>query len=155
MGPASRRRMKVVVNGKSYTVEVEDLATSPVRVTVDGRPFEVDIETIESEVAQVEPMAAPARPATVESVAPTGRPAQPPANPGSASSRGITAPMPGSILKILVEVGDSVSVGQELCSLEAMKMKNAIRTSRDGVIATIKVAEGQSVAHGDLLFTIE
>ncbi len=63
--------------------------------------------------------------------------------------------MPGSILAILVEVGDSVSAGQELCSLEAMKMKNAIRTSRDGVIATIKVAVGQSVAHGDLLFTIE
>lgn len=155
MGPASRRRMKVVVNGKPYTVEVEDLATSPVRVTVDGRPYEVDIETIESEVAQGEPVAAPAQPAAVESVAPAGRPAQPPAAPGSASAREITAPMPGSILDIFVEVGDSVSAGQELCSLEAMKMKNAIRTSRDGVIATIKVAVGQSVAHGDLLFTIE
>ncbi len=155
MGPASKRRMKVVVNGKPYTVEVEDLATSPVRVTVDGRPFEVDIETIESEVAQVGPVAAPVQPAAVESMAPAGQPARPPAAPGSASSGEITAPMPGNILDILVEIGDSVSVGQELCSLEAMKMKNAIRTSRDGVIATIKVAEGQSVAHGDLLFTIE
>lgn len=155
MGPASKRRMKVVVNGKPYTVEVEDLATSPVRVTVDGRPFEVDIETIESEVAQVEPVAAPVRPAAVESVALAGQPARPPAAPGSASSREITAPMPGSILDIFVEVGDSVSEGQELCSLEAMKMKNAIRTSRDGVIVTIKVTEGQSVSHGDLLFTIE
>ena len=155
MGPASRRRMKVVVNGKPYTVEVENLATSPVRVTVDGRPYEVDIETNESEVAQVEPVAAAARPAAVESVTPAGRPARPPATPGSASSREITAPMPGSILDIFVKVGDSASGGQELCSLEAMKMKNAIRTSRDGVIATIKVAEGQSVAHGDLLFTIE
>ena len=155
MGPASRRRMKVVVNGKPYTVEVENLATSPVRVTVDGRPYEVDIETNESEVAQVEPVAAPVQSAAVESVAPAGRPAQPPATPRSTSPREITAPMPGSILDILVEVGDSVSVGQELCSLEAMKMKNAIRTSRDGVITTIKVAEGQSVAHSDLLFTIE
>ena len=155
MGPASKRRMKVVVNGKPYTVEVEDLATSPVRVTVDGRPFEVDIETIESDVAQVEPVAAPVRPAAVESVALAGQPARPPAAPGSASSREITAPMPGNILDIFVEVGDSVSEGQELCSLEAMKMKNAIRTSRGGVIATIQVAEGQSVSHGDLLFTIE
>ena len=155
MGPASRRRMKVVVNGKSYTVEVEDLATSPVRVTVDGRPFEVDIQTIESEVAQVEPAAAPARPAIVEPVAPAGRPAQPPATPRSGSPREITAPMPGNILDIFVKVGDSVSGGQELCSLEAMKMKNAIRASRDGVIATVEVTEGQSVTHGAVLFTLE
>lgn len=155
MGPTSRRRMKAVVNGKPYIVEVEDLATSPVRVTVDGRPFEVDIETMESEVAQVEPVAAPARPAIVEPVAPAGQPARPAAAPGSASSREITAPMPGNILDILVEVGDSVSGGQELCSLEAMKMKNAIRTSRDGVIATVEVTEGQSVAHGAVLFTLE
>ncbi len=155
MGPASRRRMKVVVNGKLYTVEVEDLATSPVRVTVDGRPFEVDIETIESEVAQVERVAALARPAIVEPGAGADRPAQPPATPRSASPREITAPMPGNILDIFVKVGDSVSGGQELCALEAMKMKNAIRASRDAVIATVEVTEGQSVTHGAVLFTLE
>jgi biotin carboxyl carrier protein len=63
--------------------------------------------------------------------------------------------MPGNILDIFVKVGDSVSGGQELCSLEAMKMKNAIRASRDAVIATVEVTEGQSVTHGAVLFTLE
>jgi biotin carboxyl carrier protein len=63
--------------------------------------------------------------------------------------------MPGSILTLLVRPGDTVAVGQELCVLEAMKMKNAIRASRGGVIASVEVSEGQTVAYGDVLITFE
>jgi biotin carboxyl carrier protein len=61
--------------------------------------------------------------------------------------------MPGNILGIAVKPGDEVGFRQQLCSLEAMKMKNAIRSPRDGVIASVEVSEGQAVAHGDVLFT--
>ena len=63
--------------------------------------------------------------------------------------------MPGNILDIAVKPGDKVAARQQLCSLEAMKMKNAIRSPGEGVIASVEVAEGQSVAHGDVLFTFE
>jgi biotin carboxyl carrier protein len=63
--------------------------------------------------------------------------------------------MPGNILDIAVKPGDRVAVRQQLCSLEAMKMKNAIRSPGEGVIASVEVAEGQAVAHGDVLFTFE
>jgi biotin carboxyl carrier protein len=61
--------------------------------------------------------------------------------------------MPGNVLNIEVKAGDRVSFRQQLCSLEAMKMKNAIRSPRDGVIASVEVSEGQAVSHGDVLFT--
>ncbi len=63
--------------------------------------------------------------------------------------------MPGTILDIAVKVGETVKYGQQLCALEAMKMKNAIRTPKDGVIASVNVNEGQTVAYGTLLFTLE
>ena len=46
-----------------------------------------------------------------------------------------------------------VKFRQTLCSLEAMKMKNAVRSPRDGVIGSVEVYEGQTVSHGDVLFT--
>jgi propionyl-CoA carboxylase alpha chain len=63
--------------------------------------------------------------------------------------------MPGDILNIAVKPGDKVVIGQQLCMLEAMKMKSAIRSARDAVIASVEVAEGQAVSHGDVLITFE
>jgi biotin carboxyl carrier protein len=71
------------------------------------------------------------------------------------SVKEVIAPMPGNIMDIRVGVGDHVSYKQELCNLEAMKMKNSIRSPRDGVIAAVKVREGQTVAYGDVLFVFE
>ncbi len=63
--------------------------------------------------------------------------------------------MPGTILGISVKAGDSVVRRQRLCSLEAMKMRNAICAPRDGVIGSVEVADGQTVAGGQVLFTLK
>jgi len=63
--------------------------------------------------------------------------------------------MLGHIIDIAVKPGDEVSTGQTLCSLEAMKMKNTIRSARDGVIASVDVTVGQPVTYGDVLVTFE
>ncbi len=65
--------------------------------------------------------------------------------------KAVHAPIPGVIVGIEVEVGQRVEVGQTLCVLEAMKMKNAIRAPRAGQIAAIVVATGEHVKHHDLL----
>ncbi|MFQ5434148.1 MAG: acetyl-CoA carboxylase biotin carboxyl carrier protein subunit [Anaerolineae bacterium] len=70
------------------------------------------------------------------------------------SPTAVTAPMPGNIIRIAVKPGDTVAVGQTLCYLEAMKMENAIRSPRDGVIERVVVGEGTAVSHGDPLFTL-
>jgi biotin carboxyl carrier protein len=66
----------------------------------------------------------------------------------------VSAPMPGTILDIAVQLGTSVSQGDILCNLEAMKMKSPIRSPGDGTIAQVLVSEGQNVAFGEALFTL-
>jgi len=85
----------------------------------------------------------------------TSAPEKAPIPPGPAGPQVklVKAPMPGNILDIGVKPGDKVEFRQTLCSLEAMKMKNAIRSPRDGVIGSVEVVEGQAVSHGDVLFT--
>jgi glutaconyl-CoA/methylmalonyl-CoA decarboxylase subunit gamma len=67
----------------------------------------------------------------------------------------VTSPLPGVIVTILVKPGDTVSHGDELCTLEAMKMKNAIRANREGTIETVAVQVGDQVSHGQLLLTYQ
>ena len=148
MDSTPKRRLKVTVNGRPYLVEVGDLLASPISVKVNGQPYQVDIETSEvSKVPAGESMAA------LETVA--RQPVAPPTPAGQtdANTKEVTAPMPGHISSIAVKAGDEVSVGQELCALEAMKMQNAIRSPRAGVIASVTVVSGQAVGHGDVLAT--
>jgi acetyl-CoA/propionyl-CoA carboxylase biotin carboxyl carrier protein len=74
---------------------------------------------------------------------------------GGAGSGQVTAPMQGTIVKVLVEVGDDVAAGDTVCVLEAMKMENNIAADKDGKIAEVKVTVGDSVGGGDIVVVIE
>jgi biotin carboxyl carrier protein len=67
----------------------------------------------------------------------------------------IRAQMPGRVVKLLVEAGDSVEAGQGLIVVEAMKMQNETRSPKKGVVRRIHVAEGTAVAAGELLLIID
>ncbi len=139
--------MKVKIGDQVFEVEIEDVNARPVLATVDGETFEVYPE--EQETTMV--AAAPA-PAVVRPAAPAPRAAAPaPVANGNGGGKAVTAPIPGKIIIVSVKPGDSVSVGQELVVLEAMKMKNAIRATRAGTVKTIYVAVGDSVRHGQPL----
>ncbi|MEO1092170.1 MAG: acetyl/propionyl/methylcrotonyl-CoA carboxylase subunit alpha [Pseudomonadota bacterium] len=69
-------------------------------------------------------------------------------------SRTVTSPMPGLIRSVAVVVGDPVKTGQELLILEAMKMENVVRAERDGVVETVKVTSGDTVAADAVLVTL-
>ncbi|MEO6651238.1 MAG: biotin/lipoyl-containing protein [Ilumatobacteraceae bacterium] len=74
---------------------------------------------------------------------------------GAAASGDVTVPMQGTIVKLLVEVGDSVEIGQGIVVLEAMKMENQINTEKAGTIKEIKVAAGDTVGGGDVVAVVE
>jgi acetyl-CoA/propionyl-CoA carboxylase biotin carboxyl carrier protein len=75
---------------------------------------------------------------------------------GSAAGSGkVAVPMQGTIVKVLVEVGQAVEAGQPVCVLEAMKMENNIAADKAGTVAEIKVEPGQSVGAGDIVVVIE
>ena len=143
------RQVKVKVNGKNYDVEVGDLSVSPLSVTVDGVAYTVELEdgaTVSAVPAAAVAATAPSAPAAPVAVA---------APAAAAGSGDVVSPMPGIVLDICVKAGDSISRGDQVCALEAMKMKSAIRASRDGVVASIEVSEGQRVAHGAVLVRFE
>lgn len=77
---------------------------------------------------------------------------------GGVSSAGpgaITAPMQGTIIKVLVSEGDEVSAGETVCILEAMKMENQITADKSGTVAEVKCQEGDTVGSGDVIAVIE
>jgi biotin carboxyl carrier protein len=78
----------------------------------------------------------------------------PAAAPGKAAIQ-VTAPMPGKILDIAVQVGSSVKQGDVLCNLEAMKMKSPIRSTSAGTVAQVLISEGQNVNFGNVLFVLQ
>jgi acetyl-CoA/propionyl-CoA carboxylase biotin carboxyl carrier protein len=67
----------------------------------------------------------------------------------------VAVPMQGTIVKVLVSVGDVVEVGQTICLLEAMKMENAVAAEKDGVVKEVRVSAGDSVGAGDIVAVIE
>ena len=67
----------------------------------------------------------------------------------------VPSPMPGTVISYAVEEGDTVEVGQELCIVEAMKMQNIIRSPRGGVIQSLNVAAGASVAADQVIIRLE
>ena len=133
------RKFKIKVDGQEYQVEMEEIgAVAPAAPAAPAAP--------------VAPVAAPAAPA-----APAVEAAPAPAAPVAATPAGADAmpsPMPGNILRILVNVGDTVTENQPLMILEAMKMENEIVAAKAGVVAGIHVKEGQVVNPGDALITI-
>jgi biotin carboxyl carrier protein len=135
------KHFDIVLEGKSYQVAIENPNANPIRVTVDGEAFDVQVKALAGAPAV---QALPASPG----VAPQSSPA--PAHVDM-SGRIIKAPMPGTINKVSVKPGDHVSHGQELCVLEAMKMNNTIRAPGAGQIAEVHVTVKQSVQHGDIL----
>jgi acetyl-CoA/propionyl-CoA carboxylase biotin carboxyl carrier protein len=74
---------------------------------------------------------------------------------GSVGSGNVTVPMQGTIIKVLVSVGDTVEIGQAVCVLEAMKMENHIVAEAAGTVTEVKVKPGDAVGAGDVVVVIE
>lgn len=157
------RRYTLEMDGQKFVVDVQELTADRYQVRADGQEFEVRLTGDEDLAASpIRPdMASPrgggngalAAPA----VGPTG-PATPAAPrrtaPVAEAADALTAPMPGKILSVEVDRGARIARGQTLVVLEAMKMKNAIKAPRDGVVTEVVVRPEQSVAFGDLLLRL-
>ena len=134
---------QVTIAGKTYNVEVPNPQERPVRAIVDGEAVEVWLD--EDAVSAPQPAISAPAPAPVPVVAPA---------PTAAAAGDVTAPLPGVIISIAVKVGDRVTVGQELCVLEAMKMNNPIRSTVSGKVTAVHISVGQQIQHGAPLLTL-
>lgn len=142
-------KIQVKIESHVFDVEIKDPNARPVIAEINGELFEVYPETGKMETSTGEAKSATVAMTAAPAPAHTAAPKASSATAGKGSA--VTAPIPGVILSVAVKVGDTVKVGQELCVLEAMKMKNAIRANRPGKIAAIQVSGGDHVTHGQLL----
>ena len=125
------------------------------QITLNGRTYEVEVELAapmtdaEFSAYAPAPVAAPAAAAPV-AAAPAAAAA--PVAPGAGEY--VTAPMPGNILKVNVNVGDKVTEGQVLVILEAMKMENEIMAPCAGTVTQVLVVKGTTVDTGSAMVVI-
>lgn len=128
------RKFKISIDGTEYLVEMEEVGA------------------VQQPVAVSAP-AAPAPPAPVPEPEPQETTA--PVTTSQAGVDAMVAPMPGTVLKILVKTGDAVQANQPLLILEAMKMENEIVANQAGTVNGIHVTQGQVVNPGEPLLTIK
>lgn len=121
-------------------------------ITVNGTPYDVVVE--EADAAGV---SAPAPAAAPAASAPAPKPAAAPAPAPAVVTGGtnVESPMPGVILDVKVNVGDTVSEGQALFVLEAMKMENDVNAPCAGTVASINVSKQSNVETGTILAVIK
>ncbi len=108
------------------------------RIKVNGKVYEVEVEAIEEVSGNV---ATPA--------------AQSVSQPKSEGNKEILAPIAGKILEVKVKVGETVSKGQTVMIIEAMKLENEIQSAYDGKVKEILVGNGSDVHNKDVLIVLE
>lgn len=133
----------VRIAGSMYEVEIEDIHARPVIAYVDGERFEVHPEDQTKPDTLNVAKDLLTRKMSKLAVSPSGDMNQ------------LIAPLPGTIVDIFVKNGEDVEAGHVVLIIEAMKMKNSIRSTRSGKIAEVLVTVGQTVAHKQALVRFE
>jgi biotin carboxyl carrier protein len=149
-------RYRITIQEKSFEVEILAVRGDQARVLVNGRPYEVKFAPGGSPARPAPVAPTPPRPAAPAPLfrkePPAPRPLQPTGPGGEAGA--VVAPMPGSILEVLVQVGDRVKPGDTVVKLEAMKMENDVKTLVGGVVRDVRVAKGSNVSVGEILLVV-
>jgi len=135
---------KFTISGNKYTVNIKSFEDNIAEIELNGTPYTVEMEQ-EIKTTKTPKLIRPEKPSPK---APEGL------MKGSGLSK-ITAPLPGTIFKVIVKEGDLVKKGDAVLIMEAMKMENNVLAEKEGVVKKILVKEGDSVLQGDLLIEIE
>jgi len=144
----------VTIKNKPYVVEIEDINARPVIAYVEGQRFEV--------IPDINPAGSEGKPEPIVSSLPKGKKdpkevkyfdlRKPDPNQ---NGNEMTAPLPGTVIEVFVKAGDIIESGQVILIIEAMKMKNSIRSTRAGRIAEVLTSVNQTVAHKQVLVKFE
>ena len=117
-------------------------------IKINGKTYDAEVEVIGASAAAPAPAAAP------KAAAPAPAPAAPAAAPKAGGPANVTSPLPGTVLRLVKNAGDTVAAGEVVMIVESMKMENEVVAPEAGRIASIAVAAGSAINTGDLLFTL-
>jgi glutaconyl-CoA/methylmalonyl-CoA decarboxylase subunit gamma len=147
------KKFKFTIEGTSYSVNVKSVEGSQAEIEVNGKSYSVGLEE------ELNPLKTPilVRKEVVtkpgENKIATKAAPMPPSNKPSSNS--IKAPLPGSIIRVVAKVGDTVKEGDLLLVMESMKMENNILSEKNGVVKSIAVEAAQAVMQDDILIELE
>jgi len=135
----------IKVAEKSYQVEIENINTRPIQAFVDGELFEVFPEE------SAHPASTPSNESSdgLQAAKTHSKSEGVPTN--ASNEKSIIAPLPGNITEVFIKPGEKIEKGQVILVIEAMKMKNSIRSTKSGTIADVLVSVGQTVSHKQIL----
>lgn len=141
-------RWKISLDGQQVDADAVEIDPNTLSLLLDGQSYEVRVTPSPDGVLKLQT-------GLIEFIAEVADPrAWRGRRHGALEVEGrqqIVAPMPGKVIRILVQAGDKVEAGQGLLVVEAMKMQNEIRSPKGGTIERLHVMEGQPVNAGDVL----
>lgn len=142
------KKFKFTIHGNLYEVEILGFEENIAKVEVNGTAYDVQVHKdlkisktptlVRSEVPKPTP-----KEKRIQKVA------------SRTTNEAIKAPLPGTIITVLVKEGDSVAIGQKLLTMEAMKMENNVLSEKDGIIRSVLVKPGDTVLQNDVLVEID
>lgn len=139
------KRFKFTIRGNEYETEIIKLKGLNALIEVNGTQYEVELQKPKSR-----PELSIKKPTTGgQSIKVNGNGA------GGNSVHTIKAPLPGIVMKVFVNIGDTVEVNDQLLIYEAMKMENVIKSDKGGKIKSVKVKASDSILQDDVLIEIE
>jgi glutaconyl-CoA/methylmalonyl-CoA decarboxylase subunit gamma len=146
------------INQKNYDVTIGGVSGEMARVTVNGETYDVRIKkspnqktaAVQTAAVQTAPSQSDPQPAAAEATPVI----TPPIQTGPLEGEPILAPIPGLILDVKVAVGETITAGQTVAIIEAMKMENSIASHVAGQVKAIRVQKGSQVSTRDVIMTI-
>ena len=148
----NKKELRIEINGQWHDVVIDYHGKNQAIVTVDNEPVEIrweNLKTIDQKPAVNQTSAEPKKTELL--------PSEPikKHTPVSQNSKNVTAPMPGRIIGISVKALDQVSIGDEICILEAMKMQQTISASISGTVKSVLVQPGDTITAGQTIVEFE
>jgi len=150
---AEPNQFRVFLGEKAYEVDFLEPQKNILSLIIDGRSYEVDVDAVESSDTfgvmlkgdhyEIEVVEERKKKLAMKMAA------------GASGRQDLKSPMAGNVRNILVQPGETVSAGQVLLILEAMKMQNEIKSPIDGVIGSVTAREGVTVSMGDPLCVVD
>lgn len=134
------------VNGKDYKVKVNSIDNNVADIEINGKNYKVNFRqlgSIEQKGKKTSPSVSVQQPIMQEEKKRDGE-----------VVKKVLAPLPGVVLNVLVKEGDNVKEGQDLLTMEAMKMENSIHSPYSGKVLKINVKKDDTIAEGDVLVEI-
>ena len=138
------KKFKFSISGNEYDVSIHDIEENTAQIEVNGTKYEVEIKR---EVKASKTPKLVRKPVVQQ-------PGEGQITKKQSGGSAVKAPLPGTILKINVAVGDQVKAGQSMLVMEAMKMENQVLSEKDGEVKAIKIKEGDVVLQDDVLIEI-